>query len=300
MTAKKDRLGRGLGALLGDYLPPEPPSVGTPAGDVRKIPVQAIVANPHQPRKSFSDNELAELVGSIREHGLLQPLMVRPAGGGRYELVAGERRLRSVQRLGWEEVPVVVREVEDEALLVLALVENLQREELNPIEEAEGYRVLAEQFGFTQEEISQAVGKERSTVANLLRLLKLPPSIRKLVEAGELSMGHARALLSVEDPVHAADLARAAVKEGWSVREMERSARGPLPKTERSASPPQPSRDPVVRALEEALRERLATRVQIRTGKKGTGVIEVPFHGAEDFERLFVLLAGREASEIVS
>jgi ParB family chromosome partitioning protein len=296
MNQKKDRLGRGLGALLGDYLAPEP----APPGDIRTIPIQGIVPNPHQPRKLFSDNELEELTASIREHGLLQPLMVRPAGPGRFELVAGERRFRSVQKLGWKEVPVVVREVNDDALLVLALVENLQREELNAMEEAEGYRTLAERFGFTQEEISQAVGKERSTVANMMRLLKLAPSIRRLVEAGDLSMGHARALLTIEDPVRAADLARAAVKEGWSVREMERAARGPEPKGSERTPSAAHARDPLVRALEEALRERLATRVQIRGGKKGTGVIEVPFHGPEDFERLFALLAGREASEIVS
>ncbi len=298
MNAKKDRLGRGLGALLGDYLPPEP-AVAVVRGDVHTVPLASIVPNPLQPRKVFSDNELAELAASIRENGLLQPLLVRPAGPDRYELVAGERRMRSVQSLGWTDVPVVVREVDDDALLVLALVENLQREELNPMEEAEGYRTLADRFGLTQEQISQAVGKERSTVANLLRLLKLAPSIRRLVESGDLSMGHARALLSIEDPVRAADLARAAVKEGWSVREMERRARGPVPKGAARAGGSATARDPLVRALEEAMRERLATRVQIRAGKKGTGVIEVPFHSSEDFERLFALLVGREASEIV-
>src|SRR4051812_16743016 len=209
MSGKKDGLGRGLGALIGDYLGPErttAAAAATPPGDVRTVPLSSIVPNPLQPRKSFSDSELAELAASIRENGLLQPLVVRPAGNGRYELVAGERRMRSVQRLGWTEVPVLVREVEDDALLVLALVENLQREELNPLEEAEGYRTLVDRFGFTQEEIAQAVGKERSTVANLLRLLKLAPSIRRMVEAGDLSMGHARALLGIEDPVRAADL----------------------------------------------------------------------------------------------
>jgi ParB family chromosome partitioning protein len=294
---RKDRLGRGLGALLADHLRPE----SAPAGDVRTIPVSGIVPNPLQPRKSFSEAELEELAGSIRESGLLQPLVVRAAGPGRFELIAGERRLRSIQRLGWREVPVVVREVDDEALLVLALVENLQREELNPLEEAEGYRQLAERFGLTQEEIAQAVGKERSTVANLLRLLKLPPSIRKLLESGELSMGHARALLTVEDPVRAAELARQAVKEGWSVRDVEREARASSERTTKRVSPPpSPSRDPVVRALEEALRERLATRVLVRLTKQGTGTIEVPFTGSEDFERIFALLTGREASDIVS
>ena len=296
-TPRKDRLGRGLGALLGDYLATE----SVPAGNVQSVPVASILPNPLQPRKEFSENELEELASSIRENGLLQPPLVRPAGAGRYELVAGERRLRALQRLGWQETPVVVRKVDDEALLVLALVENLQREELNPLEEAEGYRTLAERFELTQEEISRAVGKDRSTIANLIRLLKLPPSIRRLVEDGELSMGHARALLGIEDPVRAAELARHSVKDGWSVRELERQARAtPTTRAQRSATTPAASRDPVLRALEEALRERLATRVQIRAGKKGEGVIEVPFHGSEDFERIFALLAGREASEIVS
>ena len=293
--AHKDRLGRGLGALLGDYSTAD----RAPAGDVRSLVISSIFPNPLQPRREFSEAELAELTSSIGENGLLQPLLVRPSGPGRYELVAGERRLRSVQRLGWQEVPVVVRKVEDEDLLVLALVENLQREELNPLEEAEGYRTLTERFGLTQEEVSRAVGKDRSTVANLLRLLKLPPSLRRLLEAGELSGGHARALLSVEDPVRAANLARQAVKEGWSVREVERRARGSAPGAVSRAAKIRPTRDPVVLALEETLRERLATRVKIRAGKKGTGVIEVPFHGSEDFERIFVLLAGREASDVV-
>ena len=295
-TPRKDRLGRGLGALLGDYLAPE----AGPSGDVRTVAVASILPNPLQPRKEFSEAELEELTSSIRENGLLQPLLVRPAATGRYELVAGERRFRAIQRLGWQEAPVIVRKVDDEALLVLALVENLQREELNPLEEAEGYRTLVGRFGLTQDEIAVAVGKDRSTVANLIRLLKLPPSIRRLVEAGELSMGHARALLSIEDPARAAELARQAAKDGWSVRDIEKHAREGAPRTVERPTTQAASREPVVLALEEALRERLATRVQIRAGKKGTGVIEVPFHGSEDFERVFALIAGREASEIVS
>jgi ParB family chromosome partitioning protein len=198
-------------------------------------------------------------------------------------------------------VPVLVREVDDESLLVLALVENLQREQLNPLEEAEGYQALADRFDLTQEEIADAVGKERSTVANCLRLLKLPPSIRKLLRDSELTMGHARALLAVDDPVRAGDLARRAASEGWSVREVERRVRETkASKAGRGrASSPKSSRDPVVRSLEEALRARLSTRVQIRGGGKGKGVIEIPFHDAEDFERLFALVAGVEASEVV-
>lgn len=296
---KKDRLGRGLGALLGDYL--EPVSA---EAEIRRIPVGSIVPNPLQPRQEFAEEELAELVASIRENGLLQPLLVRPdpLGANRYQLVAGERRFRSIQRLEWTDVPVVVREVTDEALLVLALVENLQREQLNPLEEAEGYQALVDRFGMTQEEVARSVGKERSTVANMLRLLRLPPSIRKLLQDSVLSMGHARALLAVEDPVRAADLARKAVAEGWSVREVERQARATreAPSRGPARTPGVRGRDPVLTALEEALRERLATRVHIRgDATKGKGMIEIPFHDTEEFERLFALIVGAEASDVL-
>jgi ParB family chromosome partitioning protein len=298
VTARKDRLGRGLGALLGEYMDAEPDR-----GDIRRIPVRAVVANPLQPRQDFPEAELAELAASIQENGLLQPLVVRPSptSEGRYELVAGERRYRSIQQLGWEDVPVLVRDVDDEALLVLALVENLQREQLNPLEEAEGYQALADRFHLTQDDIARAVGKERSTVANCLRLLKLPPSIRKLLRDGALSMGHARALLAVDDPIRAGDLARRAVQEGWSVREVERQVRSrkdPAPTAGRRGGPGG-SRDPLVRQLEESLCARLGTRVQIRGGGKGKGLIQIPFHDAEDFERIFALVAGVEASEVV-
>ncbi len=288
---KKDRLGRGLGVLLGEYL-----EESTPPGDVRNLPVGAIQSNPFQPRRDFDQHELDELARSIRENGLLQPLVVRSAPGG-YQLVAGERRLRAVRQLGWSDVPALVKEADDRTLLVLALVENLQREALGPLEEAEGYRLLSESFGLTQDEIASAVGKSRPTVANFLRLLRLPPSVRRHLEDGTLTMGHARALLGVEDAVRAGELARRAAAEGWSVREVEqraaRAARAPERKRRESPS------DPLVRALEEELRGVLGTRVRIRSGASGRGVIEVPFVGTEDFERLFALICGREASEIV-
>jgi len=297
-AARKDRLGKGLGALLGDYASEEPAE-----GDVRTVAAESIVPNPMQPRKHFTEDELAELAESIRENGLLQPLVVRPSpgSGSRYELVAGERRFRAIRALGWSEVSVLVRDVDDEALLVLALVENLQREELNPLEEAEGYRTLADRFEMTQDEIAQAVGKNRSTVANLLRLLGLPPSIRKMLEDGTLAMGHARALLAVDDPVRASELARRAVADGWSVREVERRAASESSSSGRSkkAKESRRERDPVVRALEKALQEELATRVRIRADAEGKGVIEVPFHGTEDFERIFERIFGSEASEVV-
>ncbi len=294
--SRRDRLGKGLGALLGEYLDPE-----AEEAEIRRIKMKAIVPNPLQPRRSFTEAELAELAGSIQANGLLQPLVVRPSPGtaDRYELVAGERRFRAISRLGWDDVPVLVREASDETLLVLAMVENLQREALNPMEEAEGYQMLVDRFGMTQAEIADSVGKDRSTVANILRLLRLPPSIRKLVEGGSLSMGHARALLSVEDPVRAADLARTAVKDGWSVRELERrSSDGASTKKGRRTSRPAKV-DPVVNALQEALQESLATRVSIRQGRRGQGVIEITFLSAEDFERLFELIAGKEAEEVV-
>lgn len=293
---RRDRLGKGLGALLGQYLEPQAEDA-----EIRRIKLAAVVPNPLQPRRSFSDQELDELAASIRENGLLQPLVVRPAPGAtdRFELVAGERRFRAIGKLGWEDVPVLVRDASDETLLVLALVENLQREALNPLEEAEGYRSLVDRFKMSQADIARAVGKDRSTVANLLRLLNLPPSVRKLLESGELSMGHARALLSVEDTVRAGDLARKAVREGWSVREMERQAgqeaRSSAPKGRKGSRPV----DPVVRALEESLQECLSTRVTIKRGRKGKGVIEITFHGPEDFERVFELVTGREAGEVV-
>jgi ParB family chromosome partitioning protein len=294
MSVRRDRLGKGLGALLGEYLA-EPQE-----GEVRKIRLDAIVPNPLQPRQEFPPAELEDLANSIRENGLLQPLLVRPsrAANGRYELVAGERRFRAVSSLGWEEAAAIVRDVDDEALLVLALVENLQREALNPLEEAEGYRSLTERFGMTQEQIARAVGRERSTVANLLRLLKLPPSIRKLLKEGRLSMGHARALLAIEDPIRAGELARRAADEGWSVREVERRSttrKGPR----RGAQSNGAATDPVLRALEEALREHFASRVQLRGLAKGKGSIEIPFDSTEEFERVFALLTGREASEVV-
>ena len=289
----RDRLGKGLGALLGEYLEPKAES-----GEVHRLPVSAIVPNPVQPRRVFKEGELEELAVSIRENGLLQPLVVRPApaAADRYELVVGERRLRAVTSLGWADVAVLVREATDETLLVLALVENLQREALNPLEEAEGYAALSEQYGMSQSDIAHAVGKDRSTVANLLRLLKLQPSIRRLVEAGSLSMGHARAFLSVVDPVHAADLARAAVKEGWSVREAEKRARSAgLKGHSKSAT----TVDPLIRELEVALRDSLATRVSIKQKRGGNGSIDIRYHGAEDFERVFALITGREVSDVV-
>lgn len=295
---KKDRLGRGLEALLGDFM--ETSQIPESA-EIRMLPVDRIQPNPFQPRKEFAPEELDSLAKSIQENGLLQPILVRPRPGAEegWELVAGERRLRAVGKLGWTEVPGWVREVEDQTLLVLALVENLQRESLAPLDEAEGYRVLSDSFGLSQGEIAHAVGKDRSTVANTLRLLQLPPSVRRLLAGGKLTAGHARPLLSLEDPLRVGDIARRAVEEGWSVRRIEEEVRSRRQRRGKQPSPKEGQSDPILRTLEEELRKVLGTRVVLRRARKGKGVIEIPFLGTEDFERIFELLTGREASEVV-
>ncbi|MSR23382.1 MAG: ParB/RepB/Spo0J family partition protein [Gemmatimonadetes bacterium] len=296
----RQRLGRGLGALLGeDYLAP----TGRPE-EARTIPVAKIDANPFQPRREFREEELHELAKSIRENGLLQPLVVRPAPGPAadgYQLVAGERRLRAVKELGWTEVPAVVREVDDRTLLVLALVENLQREALGPLEEAQGYQHLADEFGLTQGEIAEAVGKNRATIANTLRLLRLPPAVRALLASGSLSMGHARALLAIEDPARLVEMARLAAKNGWSVREVESRVRddgGATASARRPKKRPEGRSSPAAHAYQQALSESLGTRVRVKEGRGGAGTIEVSFASADDFARLFELIARRDSSEI--
>lgn len=295
---KKERLGRGLEALLGDFMEEQEPSKGAEA---RLLPVGRIRANPFQPREEFDPEELADLAKSIQDNGLLQPLLVRPRPGDKksWELVAGERRLRAVRELGWEEVPAWVKDVDDQTLLVLALVENLQRESLAPLEEAEGFRVLSESFGLTQGEIAEAVGKDRSTVANALRLLQLPPSVRRLLSKGVLSAGHVRPLLTLADPVRAGNIAKKAAEEGWSVRQVEEEVRGRRAGKKRAGDGKRPADDPILLALQEELRGALGTRVVLRRARRGRGVIEVPFLGTEDFERIFALLTGKEASEVL-
>ena len=295
----KDRLGRGLGALLGDYT--ESGGGEGPPAPATTIPVRAIVPNPYQPRIEFEAEELNELAASIDANGLLQPILVRPGSAeGTYELVAGERRFRATKQLGWADIPAQVRTVDDRTLLVLALVENIQREALGPIEEAKGYGVLRDEFGFTQSEIADSVGKSRSAVANMLRLLLLPPSVRKMVEAGELTMGHARALLSLGDGVRAGDMAQRAVADEWSVRETEEQVRravGTAPKGKARQDPP--PRDPAVAALEEALQAHLGTRAAIQWRGKGVGKITISFQDVRDLERVYEAITGQDPNEVV-
>src|SRR4051794_8219024 len=225
------RLGRGLEALISTAKQQRDLSAPTPAEGIedqhnlRQIRIGDISPNRFQPRRTFTEPELAELEASIRANGLLQPIVVRARQGGGWELVAGERRLRAVTRIGWAQVPAVVRDFDDRAMLTLALVENLQRADLNPLEEAEGYQRLIDEFGLTQQQVADAVGKDRTTITNLLRVLTLSPAVRQLVERGHITAGHARALLPIKDERKQLDLANEIVARQLSVREVESRAR---------------------------------------------------------------------------
>jgi len=283
------RLGRGLEALLG----PVSKEQAEKEGSLRELPVTAIRPNPFQPRKRVDEEPLKELVASIDASGLLQPVLVRSKGNG-YELIAGERRWRAVQRLGWTRIPAVVRDVDDRTLLTLALIENLQRDNLSPIDEALGYQRLQEEFGVAQAEVARLVGRDRSTVANLLRLLALPAEVRDLVDHDALSAGHARALLGLTDTKLMVRLARTAVAEGWSVREMEARVRqGPAaarrPKAHRADPGPVSSE---VQRVEEALRKRLGTDVRVTQRRKGRGIVSLSYYSNDDLARLLELILG--------
>jgi ParB family chromosome partitioning protein len=250
-----------------------------------------------QPRKEFRDSDLSDLEASLRVNGLIQPITVRPASSGTgYELITGERRFRAAQRLSWQEIPAIVREVNDKELLTLALVENLQRTDLNPIEEAEGYQQLMGSYSLTQQETADIVGKDRSTVANMLRLLALPASVRRQVREGALSLGHARALLSLGDDIRIADLAKIVVAEGLSVREVERRVReatgGRASTRKRASTTTGDARPAEARHIEEQLRRRYQTDVKLALTGKAQGQISFSFYNNEDLSRLLELLLG--------
>ena len=301
------RLGRGLEALIStarqqrETSPSEAPATAPAGSDLQRVRITDISPNHFQPRRNFTEAELSELEASLRANGLLQPITVRPKGQGKWELVAGERRLRAATRLGWTEIPAVVRDFDDRAMLTLALVENLQRSDLNALEEAEGYQRLIDEFGLTQQQVADAVGKDRTTITNLLRVLSLPPAIREMVENGLLSTGHARALLAIRDPRQQQELAREVVAKQLSVRQTEARARGDLGETaapQRAGTAPAASAatprsvDPAVRRLEEQLRRRLQTDVSIQQTGDGKGTVRVAFYSADDLERLLDLMLG--------
>jgi len=284
------RLGRGLEGLLKARPSEAIPEVPAEPASATTIPIALLDPNPFQPRQAMNPAELEHLTASIREHGVLQPIVVRPRGG-RYEIVAGERRYRAAQAAGLAEVPAVVREVPDEQMLELALVENLQREDLDPIEKAESFKAYLASTGRTQAEAAQRLGLDRSTVANMIRLLELPEEVKALVRQGLVAMGHARAILAVPDPRRQVLLAERVVREGLSVRQVERLARsegkgrGGRPKKVASKSPE-------LRDLEARLRGALGTKVTVETGKRpGSGRIVIEFYSRDDLDRILEKLA---------
>ena len=281
MSAKQRGLGRGLGALIGDF-PEEPES-----GAVTKLPLQKVEPNPDQPRRTFDEEELQALADSIAAHGILQPLAVRASGGGFYQIIAGERRWRAARMAGLSEVPVVVLEADDRTVMELALVENLQRQDLNPMEEAEGYQRLMKEYGLPQEEAAARVGKSRPAVANALRLLGLTEPVRAMVEDGRLSAGHARALLTLGSKQQQA-AAETVVKDALSVRQTEL-----LVKKLTAEKKEKPQKDALsVNYVEEAARElgeKLGRPCRIVNGKK-KGRIELEYYGTEDLNALLEAL----------
>jgi ParB family transcriptional regulator, chromosome partitioning protein len=290
------RLGRGLEALLGSVSREQAQA----SGALRELPVGNVLPNPFQPRTQIGEADLAELTASIEASGLLQPVIVRPRDG-KYELIAGERRWRAVQRLGWSKIPAIVRDVDDPTLLTLALIENLQRDDLTPIDEAMGYQRLGEEFELPQAEIARLVGRDRSTVANLLRLLKLPDEVKVLVQEGKLSEGHARALLALSDQTELAKLANQAVEQGWSVRETETRARGDAStgngstvgtETRQGQRSPKKMASADARRVEDALRKRLGTDVRVTSRRRGRGFISISYYSNDDLARVLELILG--------
>ena len=282
------RLGRGLEALLGPTR-----EEAEREGSLVELPIKDIRPNPFQPRKTVDPTALEELVSSIKQAGLLQPIVVRRANGGStYELIAGERRLRACQQLGWERIPAVQRDADDRTLLTLALIENLQRDDLSPVDEARGYERLIAEFKLAQQDVADAVGRDRSTVANALRLLKLPEDVLQLLHEGHLSVGHARALLALEDPRIVTNLAREAVAQGLSVREVEDRVRGGRAPERRPRMKRGMGAAPEVRRVEDALRRRLGTDVRVTLRAKGKGQIHLSFYSNDDLARLLELILG--------
>ena len=285
---QKRALGRGLSALIPQATTVAVPIAGEPEDkSILRLAIEDIRRDPGQPRKNFDEARLRELADSIRVQGLIQPVLVRRDGARGYVLIAGERRWRAAQLAGLTEIPAIVREVNSAEALELALVENLQRADLNPIEEAEGYRRLIDEFHLTQEQVSQRVGKERSSVANALRLLALPDEVKAMVGDGTLSMGHARALLGIPRIPEMVELAQRIAEKKLSVRDAERlvkSEKAPEPQTQRA----QPS--PQQRAVVEELQRVLGTKVRLLEKGRGKGTLEIDFFSYEDLDRLLKVM----------
>lgn len=274
------RLGKGLDALI--------PSLAINEDDkVVEIPLNQLRANPYQPRKEFKEDSIQELAESIRQHGVIQPIIVRSVLKG-YEIIAGERRFRASQYCGKATIPAVVRTMSDQQVMEVALIENLQRENLNAMEVAVAYQGLMDQFSLTQEELSLKVGKSRSHIANFLRLLGLPEEVKEYVSRGTISMGHARALVGIKDADQIKKVAKQCVDEQWSVRELEDAVKN-LDRKPAAVKAKTTKRDPYIESVEETLRDRFKTTVKIKQGKE-KGKIELNYYSAQDLERLLELL----------
>jgi len=280
------RLGRGLEALLGPVSRQEAAATGS----LLELPVGQIRPNPYQPRAALDEPQFSELVASIETAGLLQPVVVRRHLDG-YQLIAGERRWRAAQKLGWQKIPAVIKEADDRTLLTLALIENLQRDDLSAIEEARSYDRLAREFGLNHAEIAHLVGRDRSTIANALRLLKLPADVVVMVDDGRLSEGHARALLGLNDNAKILRFAGHAVDSGWSVRDLEKKVRNARPAV-RGRTEPVRQQSPAHRRVEDALRKRLGTDVSVTARRKGRGTISMNYYSEDDLARLLELILG--------
>jgi ParB family chromosome partitioning protein len=299
-VGRRSGLGKGLGALI-------PPSPGESESAYRQLPVSSIEPNPGQPRTTFDEESLSSLAASVRELGVLQPVLVRQAENGSYQLIAGERRWRAAKRAGLQTVPAIVRTADDTAVLQQALVENLQREDLNALDEAAAYQQLIEDFGLTHEEVATRVGKSRAAVSNALRLFQLPPQVQKLLIDGSLSAGHARALLGTPDRAYQEALARRAVTEGLSVRAVEEAVRdrsgkpaaAPKPDPSPGSEPSHGLRPPGLLELEELLARHLDTRVKIEMGAT-KGRVLVEFATLEDLERIYRAMTETEPASVSS
>lgn len=294
MAQPRKALGKGIGALIPSagakrQTSAPAPRPSAPEGDlVQKLSIQAIDLNPRQPRAHFGEADLQELAASIAERGVLQPILVRPLPQGRYELVAGERRLRASQRAGLTDVPALVKQMNDDESLLIAIIENVQRADLNPLEEARGYQVLLSEFGLKQDDVARRVGKSRPAIANALRLLQLPEKTQDEIRAGRISAGHARALLGLADPKARESLARQIVESGLSVRDAEKAVQKARTKPARQT----PKTDPDVAVMESDLSRALGTKVAIHTSLSGDGRgrVELNFYSNDDLGRLVDIL----------
>ncbi len=302
--ASKKVLGRGLGAFFPDYDDEgskesgEKGKAGTPStyldpqkrvNIVLNIPVQNIRPNPHQPRKEFKEESLEELAQSVKNHGLIQPITVRYIGEKRFELISGERRLRATKLAGLEEIPAYIREADDEDVISFALIENIQREDLNPVEVAMGYKRLVDELDYTQAEVAEKVGKNRSTVANMLRLLNLPAFIQAALRDGQITMGHARALINVEDPDDQKKIFKKTIKGGYSVRQTEEAVRKLGEDASKGASKNKKDENSAFyKEISDRLRRKLSTKVNIKSKKNG-GEIRIEYYSDEELERLLEL-----------